>query len=54
MSIRLFDKTSEGIVCPHFWILNWACGCPYECSYCYLALTHRFQGNTPHFIFGPK
>lgn len=49
MSIRLFDKTPEGIVCPHFWILNWARGCPYECSYCYLALSHRFQGNTPHF-----
>jgi len=49
MSIRLFDKTPKGIVCPHFYILSWARGCPYDCSYCYLALTHRFQGNTPHF-----
>lgn len=51
MSIRLFDKTPSGIVCPHFWILNWARGCPYNCSYCYLTLTHRFQGNTPHFYY---
>jgi len=49
MSIRLFDKTPLGIVCPHFWILNWARGCPYRCSYCYLALTHRFHGNEPYF-----
>lgn len=49
MSIRLFDKTPKGVVCPHFYILSWARGCPYDCSYCYLALTHRFQGNTPHF-----
>jgi len=49
MSVRLFDKTPPGVVCPHFYILAWARGCPYDCSYCYLALTHRFQGNTPHF-----
>ena len=49
MSIRLFDKTPPGVVCPHFWILNWARGCPYSCSYCYLALTHRMRGVTPHF-----
>lgn len=49
MSIRLFDKTPEGVVCPHFYLLSWARGCPYSCSYCYLALTHRFQGNRPHF-----
>jgi spore photoproduct lyase len=48
-SIRLFDKTPPGIVCPHFYILSWARGCPYSCSYCYLALTHRFHGNTPHY-----
>ena len=49
MSIRLFNKTPEGVVCPHFHILSWARGCPYRCSYCYLSLTHRIQGNTPHF-----
>lgn len=49
MSIRLFDKTPEGIVCPHFYLLSWARGCPYDCSYCYLALTHRFRGVTPHY-----
>ena len=54
VSVRFFNKTPEGIVCPHFWILNWARGCPYDCSYCYLALTHRFQGNTPHFHRWPQ
>ena len=49
MSIRLFDKTAPGVVCPHFWILSWALGCPYRCSYCYLALTHRIHGVTPHY-----
>jgi len=49
MSIRLFDKTPEGVVCPHFYLLSWARGCPYDCSYCYLALTHRFRGVTPHY-----
>jgi len=47
MSIRLFDKTSEGVVCPHFYILNWGRGCPFDCSYCYLALTHRLTTNIP-------
>jgi len=49
MSVRLFDKTPPGIVCPHFYILSWARGCPYDCSYCYLALTHRFRGLKPHY-----
>lgn len=49
MSIRLFDKTPPGIVCPHFFILNWARGCRFHCSYCYLALTHRIRGVKPHF-----
>lgn len=54
MSIRLFNKTPEGVVCPHFYILSWARGCPYNCSYCYLALTHRFRGVTPHFYEWPQ
>ena len=49
MSVRLFDKTPPGIVCPHFHLLSWARGCPYDCSYCYLALTHRFRGLKPHY-----
>lgn len=49
MSVRLFDKTPPGIVCPHFYLLSWARGCPYDCSYCYLALTHRFRGLKPHY-----
>ncbi len=39
--IHYFDKTPEGIVCPHFFILAHANGCPYECQYCYLNLTLR-------------
>ena len=39
--IHFFDKTPEGIVCPHFFILAHANGCPYECQYCYLNLTLR-------------
>lgn len=54
MSIRLFNKTPPGIVCPHFHILNWARGCRYHCSYCYLALTHRIQGSKPHFYSWPR
>lgn len=41
--LRYFEKTPETIVCPHFWELNWAYGCPFNCSYCYLQGT--FQGN---------
>lgn len=41
--LRYFEKTPETIVCPHFWELNWAYGCPFECAYCYLQGT--FRGN---------
>jgi len=39
--IHLFDKTPPGVVCPHFFILAHANGCPYDCQYCYLNLTLR-------------
>src|SRR4030042_255837 len=39
--IHFFDKTPEGIVCPHFHILAHANGCPYAHQYCYLNLTLR-------------
>jgi len=39
--IRYFDKTPPGIVCPHYYLLAHANGCPYECAYCYLSLTFR-------------
>ncbi len=39
--IHYFDKTPPGIVCPHFYILAHANGCPYACHYCYLKLTLR-------------
>ena len=38
-----FRKTPKSIVCPHFWELRWAYGCPYDCAYCYLQGT--FRGN---------
>lgn len=41
--IRWFDKTPPDIVCPHFWELNWAYGCRFNCAYCYLQGT--FHGN---------
>jgi spore photoproduct lyase len=41
--IRYFRKTPPDIVCPHFWELNWAYGCPFNCAWCYLQGT--FHGN---------
>ncbi len=41
--IVYFSKTPEDIVCPHFFELKWANGCPFGCSYCYLQGT--FFGN---------
>lgn len=45
--IHKFDRTPPGINCPHFWILSWGLGCPYQCSYCYLMSTLRYQGTNP-------
>jgi spore photoproduct lyase len=39
--IVYFAKTPFDIVCPHFWELRWAFGCPFECAYCYLQGTGR-------------
>jgi len=39
--IVYFSKTPFDIVCPHFWELRWAFGCPFECAYCYLQGTGR-------------
>jgi spore photoproduct lyase len=39
--IRLFDKTPDGVVCPHFYELILSNGCPFDCLYCYLKLTFR-------------
>lgn len=46
--ISRFDKTplpekDNDIVCPHFLELKWAYGCPYDCAWCYLKGTLRFQ-----------
>lgn len=41
--IVYFSKTPKDIVCPHFFELKWANGCPFGCSYCYLQGT--FFGN---------
>lgn len=36
-----FSKTPYDIVCPRFWELRWAFGCPFDCAYCYLQGTGR-------------
>jgi len=46
--ITRFDKTplpksKTDVVCPHFLELKWAYGCPYNCAWCYLKGTFRFQ-----------
>jgi len=43
-----FDKTKlpdepKDVVCPHFLELKWAYGCPFDCAWCYLKGTFRFQ-----------
>lgn len=43
-----FDKTPlpinpKDVVCPHFLELKWAYGCPFDCAWCYLKGTFRFQ-----------
>ncbi|MFH1639075.1 MAG: hypothetical protein ABIB93_02010, partial [Chloroflexota bacterium] len=48
--IRKFDKTANpvkktDVVCPHFFELKWAYGCPFDCAWCYLKGTFRFQPN---------
>ncbi len=46
--ITRFDKTplptrSADVICPHFIELKWAYGCPFDCAWCYLKGTFRFQ-----------
>ncbi|MFC1593259.1 hypothetical protein ACFL4C_04525, partial [Candidatus Omnitrophota bacterium] len=46
--ITRFDKTplptkSTDVICPHFIELKWAYGCPFDCAWCYLKGTFRFQ-----------
>jgi spore photoproduct lyase len=36
-------ETPSDVVCPHFLELKWAYGCPYDCAWCYLKGTFRFQ-----------
>jgi spore photoproduct lyase len=43
--IVYFSKTPKDIVCPHFWELRWAFGCPFDCAYCYLQGTGRGNKN---------
>jgi spore photoproduct lyase len=47
--LRRFDRTAfpvkpEDIICPHFFMLAWANGCPYNCAFCFLKGTFRFKG----------
>jgi len=46
--IKRFDKTplptqTTSVICPHFLELKWAYGCPFDCAWCYLKGTFRFQ-----------
>lgn len=41
--LHYFRNTPLSILCPHFWELRWAYGCPFSCAYCYLQGT--FRGN---------
>ena len=46
--ITRFDKTpapasATSVICPHFLELKWAYGCPFDCAWCYLKGTFRFQ-----------
>lgn len=47
--VKLFDKTPDGVLCPHFYELVLSNGCPYDCTYCYLRLT--FRGNKQPSLF---
>lgn len=38
-----FPEKPEDIVCPHYLELKWAIGCPFNCAWCYLQGTLRFQ-----------
>ena len=45
--IKRFDKTpppvrATSVICPHFFELKWAYGCPFDCAWCYLKGTFRF------------
>lgn len=51
--LRRFDKTpfpmnETDVVCPHFMLLAWANGCPFNCAWCYLKGTFRFYGQKPN------
>jgi spore photoproduct lyase len=46
--VKRFDKTpypekESDVVCPHFMQLKWGWGCPYDCAWCFLKGTLRFQ-----------
>jgi spore photoproduct lyase len=46
--IKRFENTplptkSTDVICPHFIELKWAYGCPFNCAWCYLKGTFRFQ-----------
>jgi len=47
--VRLFNKTPQEVLCPHFYELILSNGCPFDCSYCYLQLT--FRGRTQPTLF---
>lgn len=57
--INRFDKTphparASDVVCPHFLELKWAYGCPFDCAWCYLKGTFRFQPTKTRPVFKDK
>jgi len=54
--ITRFDKTplptkATSVICPHFLELKWAYGCPFNCAWCYLKGTFRFQPTKTRPVF---
>lgn len=58
--LRRFEKTptprkNTDVVCPHFSELAWSHGCPFNCDWCYLKGTFRWESyKTPDHRVPPK
>lgn len=40
---RFENKYSKTIICPEFYVLSWAHRCNFNCTYCFLQLTFRYE-----------
>lgn len=43
--IHPFINKTKDVICPQFYTLCWAHKCNFKCSYCFLALTFRYENN---------